>query len=75
MDPLLTGDGHLRAGSPCINMGNPVPRYGGEDIDGEFRVYDRRIDLGANERRLFVRVTQEDGHQAWSSPIYLIKNR
>jgi hypothetical protein len=22
---------------------------------------------------VFVRVTQEDGHQAWSSPIYLIK--
>jgi hypothetical protein len=22
---------------------------------------------------VFIRVTQEDGHQAWSSPIYLIK--
>jgi hypothetical protein len=22
---------------------------------------------------VYVRVTQEDGHQAWSSPIYLIK--
>ena len=24
------------------------------------------------ERRLYIRVTQEDGHQAWSSPIYII---
>jgi hypothetical protein len=22
---------------------------------------------------VYIRVTQEDGHQAWSSPIYLIK--
>jgi len=26
------------------------------------------------DTRLFVRVTQEDGHRAWSSPIYLFKN-
>ena len=25
-----------------------------------------------NERKLFVRVTQEDGHRAWSSPIYVL---
>ena len=25
------------------------------------------------EQRLYVRVTQEDGHQAWSSPIYVVK--
>jgi hypothetical protein len=25
------------------------------------------------EQRLYVRVTQEDGHQAWSSPIYVAK--
>jgi hypothetical protein len=25
------------------------------------------------EQRLYVRVTQEDGHQAWSSPIYVQK--
>lgn len=30
-----------------------------------------RLD-GRNERRLHVRVTQEDGHRAWSSPIYLL---
>ncbi|MDA8251494.1 MAG: hypothetical protein M0Z28_20315, partial [Rhodospirillales bacterium] len=27
---------------------------------------------GATDLPVFVRVTQEDGHQAWSSPIYLI---
>lgn len=27
----------------------------------------------AQERRLYIRVTQEDGHQAWSSPIYVQK--
>ena len=26
------------------------------------------------ERRLFVRVTQEDGHQAWTSPFYILKS-
>ena len=31
-----------------------------------------RVPLNPNrEARLFVRVTQEDGHQAWSSPIYI----
>ena len=26
------------------------------------------------ERRLFVRVTQEDGHQAWTSPFYILRS-
>ena len=26
------------------------------------------------ERRLFVRVTQEDGHQAWTSPFYILQS-
>ena len=37
----------------------------------EFR---RRIPLReAGDTRLYVRVTQEDGHRAWSSPIYLFR--
>ncbi|MFG1357490.1 CehA/McbA family metallohydrolase domain-containing protein [Xanthobacter pseudotagetidis] len=32
----------------------------------------REIEVGAAERRLLVAVTLEDGHRAWSSPIYLI---
>jgi len=27
----------------------------------------------AGDIPVYIRVTQEDGHQAWSSPIYLIK--
>ena len=34
----------------------------------------RRMRLrGSGDTRLFVRVTQEDGHRAWSSPIYLFR--
>lgn len=34
----------------------------------------RRIPLSpAGDTRLYVRVTQEDGHRAWSSPIYLFR--
>jgi hypothetical protein len=25
------------------------------------------------DTRLFVRITQEDGHRAWSSPVYLFR--
>ena len=35
---------------------------------------ERKISLREQEdTRLFVRVFQEDGHRAWSSPIYLFK--
>lgn len=34
----------------------------------------RRVRLrGDGDTRLFVRVTQEDGHRAWSSPIYIFR--
>ena len=60
--------------------------FGGGGLDRRIRVY-RLPDAGAPRRLAFkatvthqsgadspvyVRVTQEDGHQAWSSPIYLI---
>ncbi len=36
--------------------------------------FDRTVPLrNDGDTRLFVRVTQEDGHQAWSSPIYLFQ--
>ncbi len=47
--PMLTPDGHLCLGSPCINMGDPVPRYSGTDFDGEARVSDWKVDIGADE--------------------------
>jgi hypothetical protein len=35
----------------------------------------RKINLkSAGDNPLFVRLTLEDGHQAWSSPIYLFRN-
>ena len=34
----------------------------------------RRVKVRSDgDTRLFVRVTQEDGHRAWSSPIYLFR--
>lgn len=50
-DPLLTYDGHLQPGSPCINAGTPtfnsslVPK----DINNQRRVQAGRIDIGADE--------------------------
>jgi hypothetical protein len=49
-DPLLTPDDHLRPGSACINGGDPNGDYTGQsDIDGEDRVSDGRVDVGADE--------------------------
>jgi len=52
VDPLLTQDGHLRAGSACINAGDPnfVPDANAmADFDAEQRVADGRVDIGADE--------------------------
>ncbi|MGD8454130.1 MAG: right-handed parallel beta-helix repeat-containing protein [Phycisphaerae bacterium] len=49
-DALLTRDGHLRAGSPCRDAGDPDGDHGDEaDIDGEPRVVGGRVDMGADE--------------------------
>jgi predicted outer membrane repeat protein len=50
VDPRLTADGHLRADSPCIGLGDPayVPAPGETDIDGESRAY-ARVDIGPDE--------------------------
>jgi hypothetical protein len=51
-DPNLTPNPHLKAGSPCINAGdpafvvNPLAPY---DIDGENRIINGRVDIGADE--------------------------
>jgi len=51
IDPQLTRDGHLTAGSPCIDAGDPnyVPNPAQTDIQGESRLYGARIDMGADE--------------------------
>lgn len=41
---------HLDPNSPCENKGNPSVSYTGEkDIDVQDRVYDSRVDMGADE--------------------------
>jgi hypothetical protein len=52
VDPLLTPDGHLRHDSPCIDSGDPNFRMESNhsgDVDGEDRVQNGRIDMGADE--------------------------
>ncbi|MHC4528295.1 MAG: right-handed parallel beta-helix repeat-containing protein, partial [Planctomycetota bacterium] len=50
VDPVLTGDGHLQMGSPCVDSGDPNGQYAGHtDIDGETRVSSGRVDMGADE--------------------------
>ncbi len=51
VDPMLTWDGHLRAGSPAIDAGDPAwqAEPGETDVDGEPRVLGGRIDIGADE--------------------------
>ncbi|MHC4474044.1 MAG: right-handed parallel beta-helix repeat-containing protein [Planctomycetota bacterium] len=47
----VEGDYHLLPHSPCINTGDPnyVPGQNQEDIDGQPRVWDGRVDMGADE--------------------------
>src|SRR5262249_5142255 len=58
-DPLFrdpsNGDYHLSAGSPCIDAGDPTYAAGlGEtDIDCQTRVWNGRIDMGADEAGSF----------------------
>ena len=55
-DPLFAGaafeDYHLLPGSPCLDAGDPsyVPRFLEHDFDGEKRIKNGVIDIGADER-------------------------
>jgi hypothetical protein len=46
-----SNDFHLQPKSPCINAGDPnyVPGPNGTDMDGEPRVINSRVDIGADE--------------------------
>ena len=50
--PSLQGDFHIGILSPCIDAGNPSYTAGTEetDIDGESRISDGIIDIGADEQ-------------------------
>ena len=51
-NPRLLPDGiHLRTFSPCIDRGDPMLVFPGDetDLDGEPRVYRGRVDMGADE--------------------------
>jgi parallel beta-helix repeat protein len=44
------GDYHLTAGSPCVNAGtNGAPQLPATDLDGDPRIADGRVDMGAYE--------------------------
>jgi len=51
VEPMLTSDYHLLAGSPCIDAGDPafVPGPGEMDIDGGPRITGGRVDMGSDE--------------------------
>ena len=42
-------DYHLRAGSPCIDRGTNLPAQGVTDLDGNPRIVNGRVDMGAFE--------------------------
>ena len=50
IEPLLTPHGHLTSSSPVRELGDPNGDFAGQtDIDGDPRVVNGRIDLGADE--------------------------
>ncbi len=49
-DFWVDGDYHLKGVSPCVNSGDPCfAGVGMVDIDGDIRVIDGRVDMGADE--------------------------
>jgi hypothetical protein len=49
----VSGDCHIRLGSPCVNAGDPdyVPETAETDVEGGSRIAGGRIDIGAYEVR------------------------
>ena len=61
VDPLflapLTGDFHLSAGSPCIDVGNDSDAPAWPDLDGKTRIFGDHVDMGCFEWRPVIEVT------------------
>jgi len=62
------GDYHLLPESPCINVGDPDFADSNKlDIDGQPRVLDGRIDIGADEVLSKIYVTKPASGEFWNS--------
>jgi outer membrane protein assembly factor BamB len=63
------GDLHLQAGSPCINVGNPYPWFDSNstDMDGEPRIYNGRVDIGADEFVAAIIVIRPKAGEVWAA--------
>lgn len=49
LNPLLASNLHLQSGSPAINTGINLAQSGPVDIDGQARVQNTAVDIGADE--------------------------
>ena len=79
---------HLQIQTAIADIGIEDTVFEAGGLDRRIRLYRLPEHMGEREMvahrsmtlhhdrdtRLFVRVTQEDGHRAWSSPIYLFRN-
>ena len=64
----LPGDFHLALGSPCINAGTNLSWMSGEsDLDGETRIADGTVDIGADETHTACSVSADP--QGGTSPL------
>ena len=78
---------HLKTTLPIDSIGHDDRRFDAGGLGRAVRVFrlpdvnphrhlefERSIDVGADgDTPVYVRVTLENGHQAWSSPIYLFR--
>ncbi|MBM4102519.1 MAG: right-handed parallel beta-helix repeat-containing protein [Planctomycetes bacterium] len=64
-DPNFSGPNnfHIMPFSPCVNAGNPAASFpsGSLDIDGESRIFNGRVDIGADEMHLIAADFNTDG--------------